>query len=1092
MFDGQHRSRRQVNLSSSAAAARRRQQRRQKAGTAGTAAAGIGAGTAAGASSSRETILEESRVRREERRQQQLRQRAAFRIQSIFRGHASRRRLSRALDDRLDNQHTPLLNVQEHAAVLNFRLALRIPENSTGDSRANSVNDDDRFLLLSRYLDNFSQVIYRAEQQSQAALMPPPLCHRIIWAALRLARRQQQQHLLTVLRYCFCLLPSTTTERQQMQQQQQQQLQAFNWKQLGGAAGYANLLETVHVLDGGSGNVQQQPVVELVWELAAASTPANSPAGKAALTALLLSSRKKLFDADSNNFSALFDTIRLRRRAETGGDPSRACSVRSNADLRELYYDWFIPFVGVLSSPQQPRSPGVGALEEKVNQVSVLVGLAVKQIEANSQITILSNALDLYYRLSSPSSTSAIPDGAATTAMLTKPVDPSPVLRLLQRVFEERSNLALLASLQARGDDVQAALTEPEPSSQSEGDTGDDEDDGMSDEEMDNQHVRAPSIQPASRQQQRVGGRLTKQELLTVPKIDRNYHSEVSRWRTEVITNLRSNAFTPEQRDEMIRLASQISDGEQWVSWGMALLSESHDSEELWLAQEAYITMLASMLQSTTGLKARQNQGSPLLGKLAFQKGFVEKLWRYILVQATNKSLSSQNTYVAFSVFADVFTHRLIGLTDDMFLANHTTMRGSCEILAENVIVRFRDVLYELYWNKPVRAADVRVPFGRSMAPEQRFEAVRGRLLLTGTKVWQALYERWCRLLRHAPFCDEGKWLFPSMTMSVPGENRVAHMERQQPHGLGGDNDNMDLDSDGSDTDDDEGDEPMSILDAETEDLANAFGDPKMARILTCVPQALPFERRVKLFSSLLEKDKLLTQNEAEERLHVLRSMMQGDEPDLTGRERVSIRRDQLYEDSMRQLNQLGPKLRRRVQVSFINQHGAQEAGIDGGGVFKEFIDDLLKEAFSPETEDGTTNDRPRLFTVTSLQTLAVNPGLTRDPDLLPHYEFLGRATGKAVYESILVEPQFCLPFLNQLLGKTNSLEDLKNYDPEYYNNLTKLLMLTPDAIDNAGLAFETTLGEGPSLRTAELIPGGKNIPVTKRSVIKVSTHPDS
>jgi len=88
----------------------------------------------------------------------------------------------------------------------------------------------------------------------------------------------------------------------------------------------------------------------------------------------------------------------------------------------------------------------------------------------------------------------------------------------------------------------------------------------------------------------------------------------------------------------------------------------------------------------------------------------------------------------------------------------------------------------------------------------------------------------------------------------------------------------------------------------------------------------------------------------------------------------------------------------------------ASTAGIDGGGVFKEFIDDLIKDAFS--IENSTQNYR--LFSVTPLETLAVNAALEQDSGKLEHYEFLGRVLGKAVYESILVEPQFCLPFLKK------------------------------------------------------------------------------
>jgi len=271
----------------------------------------------------------------------------------------------------------------------------------------------------------------------------------------------------------------------------------------------------------------------------------------------------------------------------------------------------------------------------------------------------------------------------------------------------------------------------------------------------------------------------------------------------------------------------------------------------------------------------------------------------------------------------------------------------------------------------------------------------------------------------------------------------------------------------------------MSAADAESDALADSFSDPKMARILTCIPQALPFNKRVKLFDSLLRADKARTQDENQEMHQAMLAMMRGEEGGFGGRERVEIHRDRLYDDSMRQLNQLGPKLKRKVQVSFFNQHGAQEAGIDGGGVFKEFIDDLIKDAFSIED----TTAPLQLFTVTPLQTLTVNAELTEDLTLLSHYEFLGRVLGKAVYESILVEPQFCLPFLNQLLGKHNSLEDLKNFDPEYYRNLTMLTSLSEDDIENMGMTFELTTGR--SAQTVELVPGGHAKAVVKQNVIQ-------
>lgn len=39
----------------------------------------------------------------------------------------------------------------------------------------------------------------------------------------------------------------------------------------------------------------------------------------------------------------------------------------------------------------------------------------------------------------------------------------------------------------------------------------------------------------------------------------------------------------------------------------------------------------------------------------------------------------------------------------------------------------------------------------------------------------------------------------------------------------------------------------------------------------------------------------------------------------------------------------LEPNLKLTMRVQFINQMGADEAGVDGGGVFREFLAELLK-----------------------------------------------------------------------------------------------------------------------------------------------------
>lgn len=98
-----------------------------------------------------------------------------------------------------------------------------------------------------------------------------------------------------------------------------------------------------------------------------------------------------------------------------------------------------------------------------------------------------------------------------------------------------------------------------------------------------------------------------------------------------------------------------------------------------------------------------------------------------------------------------------------------------------------------------------------------------------------------------------------------------------------------------------------------------------------------------------------------------------------------------------------------------VSDLGTEEAGIDGGGVFKEFMDALTKRAFDPQYA---------LFRSTPEHLLYPNPlsELAAGDEHLRHFEFIGRVLGKALYESILVEPQFALFFLQRLAGKLNEV----------------------------------------------------------------------
>lgn len=127
-----------------------------------------------------------------------------------------------------------------------------------------------------------------------------------------------------------------------------------------------------------------------------------------------------------------------------------------------------------------------------------------------------------------------------------------------------------------------------------------------------------------------------------------------------------------------------------------------------------------------------------------------------------------------------------------------------------------------------------------------------------------------------------------------------------------------------------------------------------------------------------------------------------------------------------------------------MNAAGLNEAGIDGGGLFREFMTELLKTAFDPNRG---------FFRLTKDQQLYPNPTVEQiEPDFTPHYYFIGRALGKALYENHLVELPLASFFLSKLLGQHSvnvDIDHLSSLDPELYKNLLYLKVSTENPLNS-------------------------------------------
>eukprot|EP00550_Attheya_septentrionalis_P004711 CAMPEP_0198293348 /NCGR_PEP_ID=MMETSP1449-20131203/16620_1 /TAXON_ID=420275 /ORGANISM="Attheya septentrionalis, Strain CCMP2084" /LENGTH=1294 /DNA_ID=CAMNT_0043992895 /DNA_START=157 /DNA_END=4041 /DNA_ORIENTATION=- len=1121
MFDGNHRVRREVNLSGS----RRRGRDAASSSSSGRQQGGLlrnSVSANAGIRDRKSELLESARIQREQRRELQRRHDSAKNIARIWRGWIARITVARELERQttlLASLITPIeaSSLDRWASLLAMRLSPNLlPVIKAGK---NLTPSRDHILLAvldfeSKY-SQFNQAFQLLGDGSRGAF----ISGRIVRASLRLLTglcppptflssepvdaTDSAVRLVTLL---SCLLNTgdiirvldgnTLVSRNDNEAGLLLLLLCFkNWFWTA-VRSYTSKSKTTEIA---------KKLLHMSCKAAAALSSSTGNAGRKGGAVSILAA--SVFCSNTSFFSGVSKT----GKEEYWTKEIQACyqyfqangtGVKSDTNSKETWYvDLLHALVLVM---HQSRDEEICGPDGVVHQI-------VLDMIQGREYMLLSNALSLYWSATaSPSSQSMV----------------EVIVGLLHHTFLQKPEFAMLTSLAASGENINdLILNEIKTSAPNENNLMDglgeqmDEDEGDSSDEVmeeDEDRASAPLISSTTKRHVKRSkySRLTRSQIQTLPKLDQIYQSEIQKLRKSTVAMIQP--LDQEIKALITDLAMQIGGKAKNGHWLMLELGLSilHGDRAFISNQSclAYLGVLSEVMQSSARLRARARAMSPLLSALAFNDNFLEGLWLCIgelssSVKPNEFSLTLTSVVSTTAVFCDCFSHRLLATDDDEFLTQYTNTSGSnakTRISAETLVLKLRLALHELYWSRPVVASDIGAPSCLDMSESDSDLALcrqRARLLISGTKLFNALYERWSRLFRYASFCDESSWWFPRLvSRERDDDGAIVPGRGQEPLNEGTDEmedtsvgSPMDIDDSSSEEGEMNNDGGMGIADEENEALADSFKDPKMARVLTSVPQALPFDRRVNLFQSLLNTDKLKTQDETLAFRAMVEQMQRPndiDQGEYTGREKVEIRRDVLYGDSMDQLNKLGPKLRRRVQVTFVNQHGAFEAGIDGGGVFKEFLDDLIKEAFDPKNaEDKSKNAPPPLFVVSPIEALYVNTGAEsthgRNNNILTHYEFLGRVLGKAVYESILVEPQFCLPFLNQLLGKQNTLDDLKNLDPEYYKHLSSLKKMDDKEFKNLGLTFEMTTTNRGGSKTVEIIPGGSSMHVTKENVIR-------
>ncbi|KAM3929082.1 ubiquitin-protein ligase E3C [Leptodactylus fuscus] len=501
-------------------------------------------------------------------------------------------------------------------------------------------------------------------------------------------------------------------------------------------------------------------------------------------------------------------------------------------------------------------------------------------------------------------------------------------------------------------------------------------------------------------------------------------------------------------------------------------------------ASEEVFTLMASICHTLMVQHRMMVPKVRLLYSLAFNARFLRHLW-YLISSMTTKmitgsmvpllqvisrgspmSLEDSNRIIPlFYLFSSLFSHSLISIHDNEFFGDPIEVVGQRQSSMMPFTLEELVVLSRCLRDACLGIIKLAYPETKPEVREEYMAAFRSVGVTTNVEMQQRIQteqKRWIQLFKvitnlvkmlkardtRRNFCPLNHWLSEQENIKADKVTQLyvpsaRHVWRYRRMGRIG---------------------PLqSTLDVGMEPAPLSVSEERQLAILTELPFVVPFEERVKIFQRLIYADK---------------QEVQGDGPFLDGIN-VTIRRNYIYEDAYDKLSpENEPDLKKRIRVHLLNTHGLDEAGIDGGGIFREFLNELLKSGFNPNQGFFKTTNEGLLYPNPAAQML-VGDSFAR------HYYFLGRMLGKALYENMLVELPFASFFLSKLLGTSADVDihHLASLDPEMYKNLLFLKSYEGD-VEELGLNFTVVNNDLGEAQVVELKLGGKDIPVTSANRI--------
>ncbi|KAI3428601.1 hypothetical protein D9Q98_007424 [Chlorella vulgaris] len=459
-------------------------------------------------------------------------------------------------------------------------------------------------------------------------------------------------------------------------------------------------------------------------------------------------------------------------------------------------------------------------------------------------------------------------------------------------------------------------------------------------------------------------------------------------------------------------------------------------------------------------------QSARLLSALAFGTQLLPRLWRHLAtgvglpleapLQATRGwEVATLRHGVAgllpeaaaqLGLFCRVYGHQLLVVDDYEFYDKQQTFTlGQQRAIAAalNTLV-FRTQLPDVSSGGSGGTAKRGASLGRDYEMLQHSAPLLHR----------ALYERDTR----RPFCPAALWLEPYKRLVSAGGQQQALSGAAVVRALLTAADN----GEGEGGTQQQGRLPAAARAAAA--AATAASRPAaVAAILMAAPQCCPFEERLAVFRALIEADK------ARSGYHL--SPVDGGARPVP----LTIRREHVLGDAVAQLSRLGDGIKSRLNITFINHLGYQEAGIDMGGLLKEFLESVITAGFDPDRG---------LFKATPDGCAYPNPLAERLDGGLAALETMGLVLGRALYEGVLLDLPLAPFFVSRMQGRWPPFEELAALDPEVYRSLLQLKRYEGH-VEDLTLDFTVESDFLGSTVSEELVAGGSRIAVTNENVLQ-------